>query len=101
MLQHLIDGKDAQKFLHKITSIDLDLREPNFSCFSVLLNKNSDIIDDKIIIKCENEKYYVVAIAGCRDEYSALIKSELKDLKNLNQKAFKSTLLELQGRRFT
>lgn len=97
MLQHRYSGANAQKFLQKITPIDLDLLEPNTSSLSVLLNENGGIIDDTIITKHGKDQFYMVTNAGCRDKDLEFINKELKAFDNVNHETFESTLLAVQG----
>lgn len=97
MLQHKYSGANAQKFLQKITPIDLDLLEPNTSSLSVLLNEDGGIIDDTIITKHGEDQFYMVTNAGCRDKDLEFIKRELTAFNDVNHETFESTLLAVQG----
>lgn len=97
MLQHRFNGENAQKFLQKITPIDLDLLEPNTSSLSVLLNKEGGIIDDTIITKHGKNQFYMVTNAGCREKDLKFIEDELNEFDNVHHETFESTLLAVQG----
>lgn len=96
MLQHTFEGPQAVAFLQKITPIDLSLLAPFTSSLSVLLNENGGIIDDTIITKHAEDKYYMVTNAGCRDKDVAFIQKELENFE-VSHKTFEGTLLAVQG----
>lgn len=97
MLQHHFEGPDAAALLEKITPIDTKSLQPFTSSLSVLLNENGGIIDDTIITKHNDEKFYVVTNAGCRDKDIAFIKKEAENFKNINHYTFEGTLIAIQG----
>ncbi|KAI5963103.1 GCV1 [Candida pseudojiufengensis] len=97
MLQHNISGPDSQKFLEKITPIDLNLLPEFTSSLSVLLNKDGGVIDDCIITKHEKDKYYMVTNAGCREKDVNFINNELKNFNSVDHNTFEGTLLAIQG----
>lgn len=97
MLQHRFEGPDAVAFLQKITPIDLSQLDPFTSSLSVLLNNDGGIIDDTIITKHGEDKFYMVTNAGCRDKDLAFIAEELKAFPGANHTTFEGTLLAVQG----
>lgn len=97
MLQHRLQGPEAAAFLQKITPIDLSQLQPFTSSLSVLLNSEGGIIDDTIITKHGDEKYYMVTNAGCRDKDLAFMAEELKAFPGANHSTFEGTLLAVQG----
>lgn len=64
---------------------------------TVLLNENGGIIDDTIVTKHHDEKFYVVTNAGCRDKDLAFIKEEAKAFGNVDHSTWEGTLLAIQG----
>lgn len=97
MLQHRIEGEDAVAFLQKVTPIDLGQLEPFTSSLSVLLNNEGGIIDDTIITKHGDDKFYMVTNAGCRDKDLAFLRDELQAFNNVKHETFEGTLLAIQG----
>lgn len=97
MLQHRFEGPDAVAFLQKITPIDLSQLAPFTSSLSVLLNNEGGIIDDTIITKHGEDKFYMVTNAGCRDKDLAFINKELQAFNGVNHETFEGTLLAIQG----
>lgn len=97
MLQHRFEGPDAVAFLQKIAPIDLSQLAPFTSSLSVLLNNDGGIIDDTIITKHGEDKFYMVTNAGCRDKDLAFINKELQAFNSVNHETFEGTLLAIQG----
>ncbi|CAN3376409.1 hypothetical protein DIURU_004303 [Diutina rugosa] len=97
MLQHRISGPDAKAFLQKCTPIDLDSLAPFQGSLSVLLNEDGGVIDDCIITKHDDDHYYMVTNAGCRDKDMKFLKKEGEAFNSLDHQPFESTLLAIQG----
>lgn len=96
MLQHTLKGKESIGLLQKMTPIDLSLLQNNSSSLSVLLNETGGIIDDCIITKVNEEEYYMVTNAGCREKDIEFIKTNLANY-SVDYKNFEGTLLAVQG----
>ncbi|KAK6203323.1 uncharacterized protein RJT21DRAFT_26300 [Scheffersomyces amazonensis] len=97
MLQHTIVGKDSANLLQKITPIDLSTLQPFQFSLSVLLNEQGGVIDDCIITKHDDQHYYVVTNAGCREKDIKFIKEEASQFSDILHQTFESTLLAIQG----
>lgn len=98
MLQHRVSGPGAVELLEKITPIDLGLLGVNQLSLSVLLNENAGVVDDCIITKHGEDRFYVVTNAGCRDKDVAFIKDAQAKLdKDVTHSTFEGTLLAIQG----
>lgn len=97
MLQHTLKGKESIGLLQKMTPIDLSQLKNNSSSLSVLLNENGGIIDDCIITKINEEEYYMVTNAGCREKDIKFISDNLATTNNVDYKNFEGTLLAIQG----
>lgn len=97
MLQHRVEGAEAAAFLQKITPIDLAQLDRFTSSLSILLNNEGGIIDDTIITKHGDEKYYMVTNAGCREKDLDFMAEELKAFPGANHSTFEGTLLAVQG----
>eukprot|EP00349_Pseudokeronopsis_sp_Brazil_P003892 CAMPEP_0202965114 /NCGR_PEP_ID=MMETSP1396-20130829/9204_1 /ASSEMBLY_ACC=CAM_ASM_000872 /TAXON_ID= /ORGANISM="Pseudokeronopsis sp., Strain Brazil" /LENGTH=359 /DNA_ID=CAMNT_0049687737 /DNA_START=135 /DNA_END=1214 /DNA_ORIENTATION=- len=74
MGQVKITGKDAKSFLERATVADIEALGKGKATLSLLMNEKGGIKDDCIITKDEEEKFFVVLNAGCKE----------KDLKHLN-----------------
>lgn len=97
MLQHRIEGPSAGAFLQKVAPIDTSALQVNSGGLSVLLNKDGGIIDDTIITKHADDKFYMVTNAGCRAKDVAFLKEELKAFDDVKHETFEGTLLAVQG----
>jgi len=64
MGEFIVKGKEAKKFLQKVTSNDLDKITEGKIQYSSILNESGGIIDDLLIYNLENEKYMLVVNAS-------------------------------------
>lgn len=77
MVQHMISGALAEKFLMKITPSSLNTLAPHTSTLSVLLQDPSGgIVDDTVITRLGPDSYYFVTNAGTRDDDLKFISEE-------------------------
>jgi aminomethyltransferase len=77
MGQFFIEGNDVIKFLSHITPTDFSLSAPNQAKYTVLTNPEGGIIDDLIITKITNTKFFIVLNAGCKEKDEAWIRKNL------------------------
>lgn len=68
MGQVRIVGKDAQAFLERLTVADLQGLSKGKATLSLIMNEKGGINDDCIITKVENDSFFVVINAGCKDK---------------------------------
>lgn len=80
MGQFMIEGKDVAKFLSYITPTDFSLSTQNLAKYTVLTNPEGGIIDDLIITKLTDEKFFIVLNAGCKEKDADWIRKNLKNL---------------------
>jgi len=59
-------GKDAARFLERITVVDTQALKPGQASLSLLMNEMGGIKDDCIITKVTDDHFYVVLNAGCK-----------------------------------
>ncbi|PWO00235.1 glycine cleavage system T protein [Tilletiopsis washingtonensis] len=78
MVQHLFTGAGAGAFLESLVPTSISKLEPYSSSLSVLLNAQGGIVDDTVITKHSDERYYVVTNAGRRTEDLKLFADALK-----------------------
>ncbi|CAK9440094.1 uncharacterized protein LODBEIA_P41940 [Lodderomyces beijingensis] len=97
MLQHNVSGPDAANFLQKVTPIDLSILPENGSSLSVLLNNEGGVIDDCIITKHGDDKFYMVTNAGCRAKDLDFLRKEAERFNSVKHETFEGTLLAIQG----
>ena len=78
MVQHMISGDLAEKFLMKITPSSINTLVPHSSTLSCLLQDPSGgIVDDTVITRLGKDSFYFVTNAGCRDDDLKFISDEL------------------------
>ena len=59
-------GKDAAKFLERVTVVDTQALRPGQASLSLLMNEMGGVKDDCIITKVDENHFYVVLNAGCK-----------------------------------
>ena len=96
MGQLIIAGADATAFLQTVTPSSFAALPPGRAKYTVLTNEKGGIVDDLIITKLENNRYFTVINAGCKGKDIAWLAAHLSGdvlLRNLHDRA----LLALQG----
>jgi len=73
MLQTYVSGKDAGEYLESLTTCDLKNLSRGAATLTVFTNDKGGILDDLIITKDDEDKYFVVSNAGRREEDSRLL----------------------------
>lgn len=99
MLQHKFSGPGTTEFLEKITPSDLKSLKPFSSTLSVILNKDSGVVDDTIITKHGEDDFYVVTNAGCREKDLKFIAEQLSEFGkgDVKRESIEGGLLAFQG----
>lgn len=98
MGQFILEGPSAAEFLNKITPSNFIIAKPHLAKYTVLTNEDGGIIDDLIITKITDEKFFIVLNAGCKEKDKAWINKNLnKDLK-FNELSDRS-LIAIQGQK--
>ena len=59
-------GKDAARFLERVTVVDTQALRPGQASLSLLMNEMGGVKDDCIITKVDENHFYVVLNAGCK-----------------------------------
>ncbi len=77
MGQYIIEGNQVAEFLSHITPTDFSLSTPALAKYTVLTNPEGGIIDDLIITKINDEKFFIVLNAGCKEKDEAWIRKNL------------------------
>ncbi|KAK9322216.1 hypothetical protein V1517DRAFT_324068 [Lipomyces orientalis] len=78
MVQHIFTGKDVAAFLERITPTDVRELAPYTGVYSMFLNSQGGIVDDIIITKHADDKYYIVTNAACRAGDLAFLEEQKK-----------------------
>ena len=76
MMQTKVTGKNAGEFLESLTTIDLKNTPKGAAGLTIFTNDSGGILDDLIITKDDEDKYFVVSNAGRRDEDSQLLNQQ-------------------------
>ena len=96
MGQVILDGKNVAQFLSYLTPTSF-VNLPNFLAkYTVLTNENGGIIDDLIITRLAEDKFFVVINAGCKEKDIAWIKQHLPADINFTELS-KRSLIAVQG----
>jgi aminomethyltransferase len=84
MLQLMLHGKDAGDFVEHVTVADTRGLRDNKGTYTVILNESGGIVDDAIVNRISDTRFYVVANAGCADKDLAHLKTQLQAFRNGN-----------------
>lgn len=96
MGQIMVQGAGALSFWEKLTPSAIGKLGHNVAKYTVLTNEQGGIIDDLIVTRLADDKFFAVINAGCKDKDIAWLQSNLPDnakLLHLEDRA----LLALQG----
>jgi aminomethyltransferase len=77
MGQYIIEGDNVAAFLSKITPSNFAISTPALAKYTVMTNPEGGIIDDLIITKLTDNKFFVVLNAGCKEKDEAWINKNL------------------------
>lgn len=97
MGQFFVEGKDAKELLQKVTTNNLDLIENGKAQYTCLPNAEGGIIDDLIVYKMNDEKYFVVVNASNIEKDFAHIQAHNKFDATLNNASDEMSLIAIQG----
>lgn len=79
MGQITIEGEGTAEFLETLTPSAFQPKAHGRAQYTVLLNEEGGIIDDLIITRINDNKFFAVINAGCKDKDIAWIKSQLPE----------------------
>ncbi|XP_032683613.1 aminomethyltransferase, mitochondrial [Odontomachus brunneus] len=96
MMQTRVTGKDAGEYLESLTTCDLKNMKNGAATLTVFTNDEGGILDDLIITKDDEDKYFVVSNAGRRDEDSRLLLERQEDFKRTDKNVYVDFLDPLQ-----
>lgn len=77
MGQFMLEGSEAAEFLSKITPTNFTNVAAYSAKYTVLTNHQGGIIDDLIITRLSNDKFFIVLNAGCKAKDANWISSQL------------------------
>lgn len=96
MGQFFMEGEGVVKFLSHITPTDFSLSTPAQAKYTVLTNEIGGIVDDLIITKISDTKFFIVLNAGCKEKDEAWIRKHLPETLKFTELADRS-LIAIQG----
>lgn len=79
MGQITVEGENAAALWEKLTPSAISKLGPNVAKYTVLTNADGGIIDDLIITRLSDTKFFAVINAGCKDKDIAWIRSNLPE----------------------
>ncbi len=77
MGQVIIEGPEALSFLEHITPSSFQKKKPGRAQYTVLTNEDGGIVDDLIVTRMAEDKFFAVLNAGCKGKDIDWIKSQL------------------------
>lgn len=93
-----VTGKDALDFLNKLVPQDIAKLKDSKAVYCQLLNKDGGIIDDLIIYKLENEKYFLIVNASrIDDDLNWIVRNSLGFDVSIDNQSHNYSLLAVQG----
>mgnify|MGYP003705910357 CR=1 FL=1 len=96
MGQIILEGQGLPEFFSQITPTSFLKTKDNAARYTVLTNENGGIIDDLIITKINDNKFFVVINAACKEKDITWIKSKLPENISLTRLDNRS-LVAVQG----
>lgn len=96
MGQVIIEGPDAVEALERLTPSSFSKKKNGQAQYTVLTNEQGGIIDDLIITRLGENKFFTVLNAGCKEKDIAWIKEHLPSGVHLYHKE-NHALIALQG----
>ena len=79
MGQIIIEGPQAARFFERLTPSGFSKKKPGRAQYTVLTNEAGGIIDDLIVTRLDEERFFAVVNAGRKNEDIAWIKSQLPE----------------------
>lgn len=93
-----VSGKDSLAFLNKLVPQDISKLTKSKAVYCQLLNKQGGIIDDLIIYKLEEDKYFLIVNASRIDEdLNWMVRNSLGFDVTIDNQSHNYSLLALQG----
>lgn len=102
MGQFLVEGPNAKSLLQYVTTNNLDTLEKGKAQYTCLPNGNGGIVDDLIVYKMSDEKYFVVVNASNIDkDWAHLMKYNQDYNAKLTNISDETSLIAIQGPKAT
>lgn len=98
MGEFYVTGKDALNLLNKLVPQDISKLTDSKAVYCQLLNKNGGIIDDLIIYKIKDEKYFIIVNASrIEEDFSWIVKNSIGMDVKIDNQSDNYSLLAIQG----
>lgn len=79
MGQYIMEGENVPEFLSDITPSNFIISKPSVAKYTVLTNPEGGIIDDLIITKINDNKFFIVLNAACKEKDESWIRKNLPE----------------------
>ncbi len=79
MGQAILEGANAIEFLEEITPSSFSGTPNKKSKYTVFLNENGGIVDDLIVTKLADDKFFLVYNAGCKQKDETFVRKKLAE----------------------
>ncbi len=96
MGQFIVEGENCAEFLSKITPSNFIISKEYLAKYTVLTNEKGGIIDDLIITKINQNKFFIVLNAACKEKDIKWIQSQIPQNIEFEELTEKS-LIAIQG----
>jgi aminomethyltransferase len=96
MGQWLVEGSDAAQLFEHLTPSSFSTVPVGTAKYTVLMNNQGGIIDDMIVTRIAEDRFFVVVNAGCKDKDLAWVQSHLTPNVRLRVLA-EQALIAVQG----
>jgi aminomethyltransferase len=96
MGQIIIDGQGSVALLERLTPSNFTALKPGVAKYTVLMNAQGGVIDDLIVTRINDTRFFAVINAGCKDKDIAWLRRQMTA--NISLEVLKDrALLALQG----
>jgi aminomethyltransferase len=94
-----VEGENADKFLNKIISINIETRNIGTANYAVICNENAGILDDIIVYKKNSSDFFIIVNSENGDKILdfLLARKKILSFSSLEIKIHKKIILALQG----
>lgn len=93
----IVEGKEATKFLNRVTTNDVSALAPGSIQYTFLTNHQGGVIDDILIYRLEDGFYLVVNAANTDKDFQWLLENIGDDLVEIKNVTSETTLFAIQG----
>ena len=84
MGQVYVSGEDTESFLNSLFTNDVSALKVGRSHYSFLLNEQGGVIDDLLLYRLSDEKFFIIFIGARADEAVGILKGKARGTVNIN-----------------